>query len=280
MRRNPAPDFTAFGEQVRTLRRAAGLTRQDLAAKLRVHVSSVSGWELGKRLPREALQPKLAKLLGCNPAHLFGEEGGLRPSAATLIDSTIDLPDVLAECTRRTETLIRIMRFGTPYASAAHVHVAQRIALGNRLAEGSVELQRVEIVYALPRLKELLSNVLRYAPQHYRLKLVCPGLKQIAPFFGGAIFDNREMVMGGYWSNNVRSNQPCIRLIGEPYITFFNAFWSEVWSREPLANPRGAHDLSAMQDMAFALGLPRRGWKQFVKEAESYTVGDGAPPLS
>ena len=47
----PSREWTAFGEQLKALRKAAGLTRTDIAEKLRVHVSSVSGWELGKRLP-------------------------------------------------------------------------------------------------------------------------------------------------------------------------------------------------------------------------------------
>jgi transcriptional regulator with XRE-family HTH domain len=275
-----ATQCRAFAEQFRALRKAAGLTRTDIAQKLHVHVSSVSGWELGKRQPREVLHAKVAQILGCSIVQLFGTGGTPHPSAAALIDSTHDFPALLAVCTERTETLLRIMRFGSPLATAANVHIPSRVAIGKRLAAGTLELQRLEIVYELPRLKELLSNILRYAPQNYRLKIVCAGLKQIAPFIGGAIFDNREILFGGYWTNIPRSNQPCIRFVGEPYITFFNAFWNEVWGRERLINPRGRHDLSAVQEVAIALGLPRRNWKRFVEEAENYTVGDGAPPFA
>ena len=75
-----------FGAQLRALRQQAGLTRGELAERLRVHVSSVSGWEMGKRLPREALRTKLARLLGCDVALLFAP--GEMPSRRRCICST------------------------------------------------------------------------------------------------------------------------------------------------------------------------------------------------
>ena len=272
-------EWVAFGQQLRALRKTAGLTRCDVAEKLRVHVSSVSGWELGKRLPREGLHNKLARILGCSAAQLFPSGEVLQLSAATLFDTVKDMPDLLVECTRRAEKLLRVMRLASPYASVSNTQTAWRKLISERLREGSLVVQRLEIVYELPRLKELLANIFAYDVQHYQLKIACPGLKQIAPFMGGYIFDNREILLGGYWTQIPPQGQPCIRLTGEPYATFFSGFWNEVWRREKLINLRGSHDLSAVQEVAFALGLPRRCWKSFVAEAEHYAVGDGAPPL-
>lgn len=275
----PARDWLAFGKQLRALRNAAGLTRADIAEKMRVHVSSVSGWELGKRLPREALRNKLARLLGCGAAQLYPPSEVPQLSAAMLTDTVKDMPNLLVDCTRRAEKLLRVMRFAAPYATAANVQTAWRKQISERLLEKSLVVERIEIVYELARLKELLANILTYDPQYYQVKIACAGLKQIAPFMGGYIFDNRDILLGAYWTQIPPVGQPGIRLTGEPYATFFNSFWNEVWRREKQVNPRGGHDLSLVQDVAFALGLPRRRWKAFVEEAKHYTVGDGAPPL-
>ncbi len=272
-------EWTAFGDQLRALRKAAGLTRIDIAEKLRVHISSVSGWELGKRLPREAQRNKLAHVLGCSLAQLFPSSEVPQLSAAAMIDVIRELPGLLIDCTQHCESLLRVIRFAAPYATATNVQVSWRKLISERLREGSLLVQRLEIVYELPRLKELLANIIAYDPQHYQVKIACPGLKQIAPFMGGYIFDNREILLGAYWTQIPPLDQPCIHLTGEPYAMFFNGFWNEIWQREKLINPRGSHDLSAVQELAVALGLPRRRWKAFVAEAEHYEVGDGAPPL-
>ena len=51
------------GENLRAARIAAGLTMQDVAEALGVHVTSVLRWERGKRKPRGANAERYAVLL-------------------------------------------------------------------------------------------------------------------------------------------------------------------------------------------------------------------------
>ena len=196
-----------------------------------------------------------------------------------LFDPIRDLPQLLIDGTRRAESRLRVLRFASPYATTATIQVAWRKQVSDRILAGSLQVQKLEIVYELPRLQELLANILRYDMMHYQVKIACPGLKHVAPFMGSYFFDEREFLLGAYWTQIPPTGQPCIRFTGEPYASFFNSYWAEVWKRERLANPRGGHDLSVVQEAAFALGLPRRRWKSFVAEAKRYEVGDGAPPL-
>ena len=50
----------------RGLREAAKLTQDALAEKLQIDRSTVAKWETGDALPRAAMLPKIASILGCS----------------------------------------------------------------------------------------------------------------------------------------------------------------------------------------------------------------------
>lgn len=77
-----APDFQnagydramsqKFGSRLAASRRAAGLSQNDLAAKLGVPQSNISFWERGEKPPRGEILPQLAATLGVSLDELLG----------------------------------------------------------------------------------------------------------------------------------------------------------------------------------------------------------------
>lgn len=56
---------------IKTVRTSAGISQEQLAAKLSIERSTVAKWETGKSLPRAELLPKLADILGCTVDELL-----------------------------------------------------------------------------------------------------------------------------------------------------------------------------------------------------------------
>lgn len=275
---DPAHPFKESGNLIRQLREVKGMTRGDLAAALGADVSSVVGWESGKRLPRERTRLQLARLLGCEVGNLANPSGRAATLAAMLIDTVEDLPGLLIELTERAK-ILRALRLAAPYGTAAHVQVEWRNLIGRRLAEGALEVQRIEIFYDLRRLQEVLSNILRYDGRRYYVKSFCPGMSDVCPAMGGYFFDDDEFLLGAYWTGVPPTRRPGLRVSGGPFRIYFREYWDEIWRRGVLLNHRGAHDLAEVRKVALALGLTAKMWPDFVAEAKTLTVGDGAPPL-
>jgi len=61
-----APD--GFGAWLRQARRALGLSRRKLAARLSVDESTVFRWEAGQGSPARAVRRRLLRVLGSEPA--------------------------------------------------------------------------------------------------------------------------------------------------------------------------------------------------------------------
>ena len=275
-----AATCAAVGKRIRRLRETKGLSRHDLARKLRVDVSSIAGWEAGKRLPRDIHRARLARALECDLATLLSPaEDSNEPLKSTLIDTLNDLPNLLAECARNAKRNLRAIRLASPYSTAAYVQTEWRAIIGERLLAGTIEIRRVEIFYELKRLQETLSNILRYDGRPYHVKAYCVGQKEVVPAMGGYAFDDFDFILGGYWSGIPPRHYPSLRLSGPTFGRFFTSYLEEVWPRGTLLNIRGAHDLSAVQNVAVSLGLNPRNWKRFVEEARALEIGDGAPPL-
>jgi len=190
----------------------------------------------------------------------------------------LDLPDVLMELTRKAK-LLRAFRLAAPYPTAAYVQTEWRTLVAQRIVSGAMEVQRVEIVYGLPRLQEIVSNIIRYDGLKYAAKVYCSATSDVVPAMGGYMFDNDEFLLGAYWTGLPPTNKPGLRMASEPFATFFSAYWSEIWSRGMPVNLRGKHDLSKVQEIAFELGLDAVRWPEFVEEARTLEIGDGAPPL-
>lgn len=62
----------AFGERLNALRKAQGMTQEQLASRLGVTNQSVSKWELGVCYPDTALLPELGQVFGVTVDALFG----------------------------------------------------------------------------------------------------------------------------------------------------------------------------------------------------------------
>lgn len=247
-----------------------------LAARIGVDASAVAAWERGDYQPRATRLTALVDVLG---AGLDGEaSGGSSKGGARLLESLADLPAAFEELLPATRVL-RALRLAAPYGTAANVQTAFRQTVGDRLMAGSLEVQRIEIFYSLDRLKEALFNVLAYDPVRYMLTSYCAGMAEVAPAVGGYMFDWREFFIGAYWTGIPPHDKPGLRCWGEPFATFYQAYWGETWGRGTLLNQRGGHDLSAVRGVALALGLKPRDWPKSVEEARALTIGDGAPPL-
>lgn len=61
----------AIGEQLRELRKDAGLSQQEVAEKIGVTKMAVSNYEQGIRVPRDAVKVRLADLFEQNIQELF-----------------------------------------------------------------------------------------------------------------------------------------------------------------------------------------------------------------
>jgi transcriptional regulator with XRE-family HTH domain len=269
------------GKRIRNLRCARGVSRSELASKLKVDVSSLAGWERGVRLPRIDKRVALARVLGCDPNALFEfEAADLRaPVTATVIDTMMDLPDLLAECTRNARRLFRTLRLAANCPTPAFDLVEWRTVTDARLRDGSLEVRRIEIFSNLQRLQETLSNIISYEGMSYFVKGICPNLSDVAPFMGGFFFDDNEYILGCYTSNAPPHGTLSLRMSGASFRKYFDAYWEEAWRHGTYLNLAGSNDLSAVKAIAVKLGLPTDQWDQFVEGARTLKIGDGAPPV-
>jgi Helix-turn-helix. len=261
------------------------MSRRALAEKLQIHVSSLSAWEAGIRLPRPERCSQLAWFLGVDIESLLPKVGsGAGPDSvavftASLIEPLVDLPNVLVASLSRTARQVRAFRFSAPYATSAYVQMEWRKLVDQRLRAATLRVERAEIVYGLDRLQEILSNIIRYDGLPYYVKVYCTALDEVAPFMGGYMFDDKEVLLSAYWMGEPPIDQPSLRFSGSPFLTFFNAYWNEIWRRGCWLNSRGSHDLSAVRETAIKLGLEPSQWPAFVDAAQVFEVGDNSPPL-
>jgi len=271
----------AIGRRIRRLRETLGLSRRQVAMHLAVDLTAVAAWEGGKYLPREGKRIRLAAFLGLDFASLFAEDlqDPASIGSAALVDTLGELPVVLRDLANGAERDLKAFRVAAPYATNPHVQEEFRRILDARLKLGTLEVQRIEIIYTLARLKEILSNIIRYDGLAYQVKCNCVGVKDVVPGMGGYIFDNREFLIGAYWATVPPYARPGLKLTGEPFRTYFSDYWSEIWPRGTPLNKNGAKDLSAVRQTAQELGIDPSRWDEFVEEARTLDVGDGIPPL-
>ncbi|MDE2466076.1 MAG: helix-turn-helix transcriptional regulator [Alphaproteobacteria bacterium] len=270
----------AIGRRIKRLREKKGLSRQHVADALKVDLTAAAAWEAGKYLPREGRRLRLAELLQVDVGTLFAEEQEPSPSrGAALVDVQSELPGLLRELISSAERTLRAFRLASRHATLPFVQEEFRRLTDKRILDGSLEVERIEIFYELERLKEVLATMLRYAGRPFRVRTVCNGVKELVPGMGGYLFDDREFLLGGYWSEYAGDGRPGLRLSGEPYRTYFADYWREIWDRARPLNPDGAADLDGVRSEAVKLGLDPGDWPRFLSEAESLTLDDGLPPL-
>lgn len=274
------PSAKMLGLRIRRLRETRGYSRATLAAKIKVDISSIAGWEGGLHLPRDTMRAKLARALECSIDELMSAvEDAWEPARVSLIDINSEFPVLFADHARKAKNIIRTTRLASPYPTTVNVQTEARQIISDRLLRSALTVQRVEIIYRLDRLKEIVSNILRYDGRSYYVRAYCAGLSEIVPSFGVWSFDDAEIFAGGYWSGYPPVGQPVMRISGEPVKRFFLSYWNEVWSRGTFLNAHGAQDLSALRDTAIRMGLAPRQWKRFVEDARGLQIGDGAPPV-
>jgi transcriptional regulator with XRE-family HTH domain len=112
----------AIGKRIRRLREAKGLSRTDLARTINVDVSSIAGWEGGKRLPRDQVRPRLALALDSELALLMSPQ--VEPdtlSTVAVLDVASEFPHALAAAARAMRRSLRAVRLSAPEATALHV---------------------------------------------------------------------------------------------------------------------------------------------------------------
>lgn len=71
-------DIGTVGQRIRELREKAGLTQQRVAEKIGLHWTSISQWERGRNIPREASAARLAKALGVEVQDILPDVSGAR----------------------------------------------------------------------------------------------------------------------------------------------------------------------------------------------------------
>jgi transcriptional regulator with XRE-family HTH domain len=270
----------AIGRRIKRLRENRGLSRQQVAVHLAVDLTAVSAWESGKYLPREARRLRLASLLAIDMGTLFAEEQQPGPSeGASLVDTLSELPGLLRELLDGTKHSLKGVRLAAPKPTPPHVLAEFRDQVSRRLLDGTLDVRRIEVFYDLDRFKEVIANTVRYEGTAYRVKANCPGIKDIVPGMGAYFFDDSEVVLGGYWRQMPETLRRGLRLTGEPYRTFYQDYWNEIWARGTEINPDGRLDEKIARREALALGLEPEAWPQFLEEARNLQLTDGAPPL-
>ena len=61
----------SIGENIKNLRKKAGITQQELADRIGIPFQSISQWECGKRNPKYITVIRIAEALECNPNEIF-----------------------------------------------------------------------------------------------------------------------------------------------------------------------------------------------------------------
>ena len=77
-----------LGENIASLRKKAGMTQEELAARLHITYQAVSKWENGKACPDPAFLPVLADLFNVSIDFLFGRETSL-PDQSQMASATV-----------------------------------------------------------------------------------------------------------------------------------------------------------------------------------------------
>lgn len=65
------PSNTRIGERLKNLRRKRGLTQKEISKMAKISVAAVTNYEAGKRIPRDEVKIKLAKIYGSTVEDIF-----------------------------------------------------------------------------------------------------------------------------------------------------------------------------------------------------------------
>jgi DNA-binding transcriptional regulator YiaG len=272
---------SAVATLIQSTRRDLGLSRKDLAQMIGVDPTTIRGWEQGIFRPRDGKQRvKLAQALKLDLLELSGAVDARHAAAGCnprLVETLTDFPILATQLLRKTRTSLKDLRLASPYVLPAFTQVDFRRNVAARLLDKTLEVQRIEIFYSLDRLREVLSNIIRYDGCNYHVRSFCPGLREVVPALGAYAFDDNHLVLGGYFVSVPPHGRPGLYIKGDTVRQFFSAYWDEIWRRGTPLNLGGAAELSSVRDLALALGLRDADWPAFVDEAKKLDSVDGAP---
>ena len=207
------------------------------------------------------------------------EDGSSEQWSITALIRPLVMDEVLQDLTARTKEYVRIFRLADAGTTQPFAQTAWRRQLDDRIRRRTLAVERVEVFYSLERLKEVLSNILRYDGCHYRVRTYCTGMSDIVPALNGYIFDGEEFVLSARQSDLPSANGSSLRLAGPPFKAFFREYWANLRERGTLLCAGNANDLSALRTVAQLMGLPARLWQSFVADARALSLADGTPPL-
>lgn len=273
-------DTSQIPARIKLARQRKGLSRREVASRLDVDVTAVAAWETGRYMPRDAHRAALARLLEVDLSVLLAENAPdaiLGPSASILLGAQQNL--VLTQLTQKCRSQLTIIRVASPFATVKRQMREFRQALANRILDRSLEVRVIEMFYSQRRLQEVISNIYRFEGCRYLVKTFAGPKTEVLPGVDTYVFDNTVSVLGSYWATPVMDERPLIEVAGEPFATFAQEHWKEVWRRAVPLNPSHIQDLAAIRDIAADLGVTDADWPEFVEQSKNFTVGDDAPPL-
>ena len=98
-----------FAENLRALRKAKGLSQEELAARLHVVRQTISKWEKGRSVPDAELLVRLAEELDTTAAALLGPEVSPEAEAGGTAEQLGRIAEQLAVKNRRARRIWRIV---------------------------------------------------------------------------------------------------------------------------------------------------------------------------
>jgi transcriptional regulator with XRE-family HTH domain len=104
-----------FAERIKSLREKKNRTQREVAEELHVSVSTVSDWELAKKLPRAGAIEKLSRYFGVTKSSLFenqiiiSKRNDLLDIIENNSDLTYDGKPVTQEQLEKIKTLLRVI---------------------------------------------------------------------------------------------------------------------------------------------------------------------------
>ncbi len=99
-----------FGNRLRALRKKAGLTQEQLAEAIGVHLNSVSLWENGEYTPKTQSIKALAKALGVSEADLLNDSPPVRSGGWVInIKCEADFKKEVIDLTGNIQPIVEII---------------------------------------------------------------------------------------------------------------------------------------------------------------------------
>jgi len=90
-----------FGENLREVRKKAGLRQWQLSIKMNVTAQTISSWEVGRTEPTMGQMQELCKILNCDMSELLRNTyRAITPRDRQLLDAFYDAPDSVKSAIR------------------------------------------------------------------------------------------------------------------------------------------------------------------------------------